>query len=105
MSVRCSEVLVSGGRYGIKGSYRDDPSGASGRDPRGGRRTWPFRYVTEALRSKRDRDKLQELVHWLEEEHGPVTEDERSTAYAELDDLDAEHTSRATQNKRAGEAA
>jgi len=63
-------------------------------------------YVTEALRSKRDRDKLRELVHWLEEEHGPVTETERSTAYAELDDLDAEHDRRrAARSKGTGEAA
>lgn len=63
-------------------------------------------YVTEALRSKRDRDKLQELVHWLEEEHGPVTESERSTANDELADLDAEHKRRqAARNKRTGEAA
>ncbi|MFI6445024.1 CopG family transcriptional regulator [Kitasatospora sp. NPDC050543] len=63
-------------------------------------------YVTEALRSKRDRDKLRELVHWLEEEHGHVTETERSTAYAELDDLDTEHDRRrAARSKRTGEAA
>ncbi|WP_435796492.1 ribbon-helix-helix domain-containing protein [Kitasatospora indigofera] len=63
-------------------------------------------YVTDALRSKRDRDKLRELVHWLEEEHGPVTETERSTAYAELDDLDAEHERRRdARSKRTGEAA
>ncbi len=34
-------------------------------------------YLTEALRFKRDRDQLLELVDWLQEEHGPVTEDER----------------------------
>jgi post-segregation antitoxin (ccd killing protein) len=63
-------------------------------------------YVTEALRSKRDRDKLQELVHWLEEEHGPVTDPERSAAYDALEDLDAEHKRRQTAGtKRAGEAA
>ena len=63
-------------------------------------------YVTEALRAKRDRDRLLELVQWLEEEHGPVTESERSAAYDALDDLDAEHERRqATAAKRAGEAA
>jgi post-segregation antitoxin (ccd killing protein) len=63
-------------------------------------------YVTEALRSKRDRDRLLELVQWLEEEHGPVTDPERSAAYDALDDLDAEHERRqATAAKRAGEAA
>jgi post-segregation antitoxin (ccd killing protein) len=62
-------------------------------------------YVTEALRSKRDRDKLQELVHWLEEEHGPVADAERSAAYDELEDLDAEHKRRqAAAGKRTGAA-
>jgi len=63
-------------------------------------------YVTEALRAKRDRDRLLELVQWLEEEHGAVTGSERSVAYDALDDLDAEHERRqATAAKRAGEAA
>ncbi len=63
-------------------------------------------YVTEALRAQRDRDKLQELVRWLEEEHGPVTGAERSAAYAELDGLDAEHERRrAKRSRRTGEAA
>ncbi|MFC4033955.1 CopG family transcriptional regulator [Streptomyces polygonati] len=48
-------------------------------------------YVAEALRSKRDRDRLRELAGWLQEEHGPVTEEERAAALRELDDLDAEH--------------
>jgi len=56
-------------------------------------------YVTEALRAKRDRDRLLELVEWLEEEHGPVTDAERSASYEALDELDAEH-----QGRQAGEA-
>lgn len=51
-------------------------------------------YVTEALRAKRDSDRLRELVHWLEEEHGPITEEAREAALAELDEIDAEHASR-----------
>jgi hypothetical protein len=63
-------------------------------------------YVAEALRFKRDRDRLQELVDWLEEEHGPVTDDERSAAYEELDDLDAEHERRrAARSNHPGETA
>ncbi|MBB5778694.1 CopG family transcriptional regulator [Nonomuraea jabiensis] len=63
-------------------------------------------YVAEALRFKRDRDRLLELVSWLEEEYGPVTEDERAAAIEELADLDAEHERRHTNEKRdAGEAA
>ena len=63
-------------------------------------------YVAEALRAKRDRDRLLELVGRLEEEHGPVTEDESTAALAELGDLDAEHERRRAATKsRAGEAA
>lgn len=63
-------------------------------------------YVAEALRSKRDRDRLLELVDWLQEEHGPVTEDEHSAALDELEELDTEHQRRrATGQHNAGEAA
>ena len=63
-------------------------------------------YVAEALRFKRDRDRLLELVDWLQEEHGPVTEDEREAALDELEELDAEHERRRASGKRnAGEAA
>ncbi|MEV7418780.1 CopG family transcriptional regulator [Streptomyces sp. NPDC089919] len=51
-------------------------------------------YVAEALRFKRDRDRLLELVDWLQEEHGPVSVDERAAALAELEELDAEHDRR-----------
>ncbi|MGW5685087.1 CopG family transcriptional regulator [Nonomuraea sp. NPDC003754] len=54
-------------------------------------------YVAEALRFKRDRDRLLELVNWLEEEYGPVTDDERAAAMEELEDLDAEHERRRTR--------
>jgi metal-responsive CopG/Arc/MetJ family transcriptional regulator len=60
-------------------------------------------YVAEALRAKRDRDRLQELVGWLEEEHGPVTEEERAAAIDELNSLDTQHEHRRTST--AGEAA
>ncbi|MGY1454049.1 CopG family transcriptional regulator [Streptomyces sp. SS8] len=63
-------------------------------------------YFTEALRLKRERDRLRELVDWLEEEHGPVTESERAAALRELEDLDAEHERRrTTARNRPGEAA
>ncbi|MGI3204467.1 CopG family transcriptional regulator [Streptomyces sp. GLT-R25] len=64
-------------------------------------------YVAEALRFKRDRDRLLELVDWLQEEHGPgLTEDERVAALDELEDLDAEHERRRTSGQHnAGEAA
>ncbi|MEV0233619.1 CopG family transcriptional regulator [Nonomuraea sp. NPDC050786] len=64
-------------------------------------------YVADALRFKRDRDRLLELVNWLEEEYGPVTDDERAAAMEEMDELDAEHERRRADRKRnnAGEAA
>jgi hypothetical protein len=53
-----------------------------------------------------DRDRLRELVDWLQEEHAPVTEDERAAAFEELADLDAEHERRRAAGKHnAGEAA
>ncbi|MFI7893361.1 CopG family transcriptional regulator [Streptomyces sp. CACIS-1.16CA] len=63
-------------------------------------------YVAEALRFKRDRDRLLEMVDWLQEEHGPITEDEHAAALVELDELDAEHEQRRTAGKHhAGETA
>jgi metal-responsive CopG/Arc/MetJ family transcriptional regulator len=63
-------------------------------------------YVADALRFKRDRDRLQELADWLQEEHGPVTDEERAAVFEELEDLDAEHERRrAAGNHDAGEAA
>ena len=63
-------------------------------------------YVAEALRFKRDRDRLRELSDWLQEEHGPLSEEERTAAFEELEDLDAEHERRsAVGNHDAGEAA
>lgn len=68
-------------------------------------------YVAEALRCKRDRDRLLELVDWLQDEHGAVTEGERAAALSELEDLDAEHGRRLTAGEHnagrhnAGEAA
>jgi hypothetical protein len=63
-------------------------------------------YFAEALRAQRDRDRLRELVDWLEEEHGPVTDEELDAAYEELDALDAEHARRRREREgHAGEAA
>ncbi|MEV0446464.1 CopG family transcriptional regulator [Streptomyces sp. NPDC050600] len=62
-------------------------------------------YVAEALRLRRDRDRLRELVDWLEEEHGPVTETEHAAALAELDNLDAEYERRRENRKSRAEDA
>ncbi|MFG1685272.1 CopG family transcriptional regulator [Nonomuraea sp. NPDC049269] len=57
-------------------------------------------YVAEALRFKRDRDRLLELANWLAEEYGPVTDEERAATIEELEDLDAEHERRRVGGKR-----
>ncbi|MEU5917560.1 CopG family transcriptional regulator [Streptomyces sp. NPDC047141] len=63
-------------------------------------------YVSEALRLRRDRDRLGELVGWLEEEYGPVTEEELAAGRAELDALHDEHERRRrAREAHAGEAA
>lgn len=64
-------------------------------------------YAAEAARFERDRDRLLELVNWLGAEYGAITDDERATAMAEMDELDAEHERRRAGGKRgdAGEAA
>jgi hypothetical protein len=51
-------------------------------------------YITEALRAKHDRDLLGELVDWLQEEYGPLTDEERAAAAEEIAALDAEHERR-----------
>ncbi|MET9515095.1 CopG family transcriptional regulator [Streptomyces sp. NPDC002994] len=51
-------------------------------------------YFAEALRMKRDRDRLREIVDWLEEEYGPFTEEEQAAGLAELAEIDAEHARR-----------
>ncbi|MBA2948025.1 CopG family transcriptional regulator [Streptomyces himalayensis] len=51
-------------------------------------------YVAEALRAQRQRDRLLELTEWLQEEYGPVSEEEQQQAAAELDEIDAEHARR-----------
>lgn len=63
-------------------------------------------YVAEALRFKRDRDRLRELADWLQEEHGRLTEGELTAVFEELEELDAEHERRrAAGTHAAGEAA
>ncbi|MFD6324832.1 CopG family transcriptional regulator [Streptomyces sp. NPDC058442] len=63
-------------------------------------------YIADALRLKQDRDRLRELADWLQEEHGPVTDEEHAAALAELEDLDAEHEQRRrVHGSHAGEAA
>lgn len=62
-------------------------------------------YVTEALRAKHDRDRLLELIEWLEEEHGPRTESQRAAGLRELEEIDAEHDRREAAREAGVEAA
>jgi hypothetical protein len=62
-------------------------------------------YVTEAIRLKQNQDKLRELVDWLEEEYGPITEEERAAVEQEMADLDSEHARRRTAGLRHSDAA
>ncbi|MER5373783.1 hypothetical protein [Streptomyces sp. NPDC002553] len=41
-------------------------------------------YVTQAIESRRERDRLGELVEWMQEEGGPLTDEELAAADAEL---------------------
>ncbi|MEV8018444.1 hypothetical protein AB0O76_19310 [Streptomyces sp. NPDC086554] len=41
-------------------------------------------YVTRAIERQRERDRLGELVDWMQEEGGAVTEEEMAAAEAEL---------------------
>ncbi|WP_222871608.1 CopG family transcriptional regulator [Nonomuraea sp. PA05] len=54
----------------------------------------------QAPRAACDLGRLSELVGWLEEEYGPITENERAAAVAELENLDAEHERRRTLGAR-----
>ncbi|WP_104530746.1 CopG family transcriptional regulator [Wenjunlia vitaminophila] len=62
-------------------------------------------YVAEALRFERDRDQLREVADWLQEEHGALTEQERTAAFDELGELDAEHERRRAAGKLTGKFA
>ncbi|WP_190198355.1 hypothetical protein [Streptomyces djakartensis] len=51
-------------------------------------------YVTRAIEHQREQDRLGELVAWLEEEHGPVTDDELAAAEAERREFERHFTQR-----------
>ncbi|MEZ0095707.1 Arc/MetJ-type ribon-helix-helix transcriptional regulator [Streptacidiphilus sp. EB129] len=49
-------------------------------------------YVTQAIARQEERGRLHELVDWLEDEYGPVTEEELTEAEAERRLLEQRHT-------------
>ncbi|MFD6889037.1 hypothetical protein [Streptomyces sp. NPDC059957] len=50
--------------------------------------------ATKKITVTTSQQQLRELVDWLQEEHGPVTEGERADAFEDLERLDAEHERR-----------
>ncbi|MFG2561222.1 hypothetical protein [Streptomyces sp. NPDC048496] len=45
-------------------------------------------YVTRAIERQREHDRLGELVAWMQEEGGPLTEEEQAAAAAEFRDIE-----------------
>ncbi|MGW4230049.1 hypothetical protein ACWEF9_12315 [Streptomyces sp. NPDC004980] len=45
-------------------------------------------YVTHAMERQREHDRLGELVAWMQEEGGPLTEEEQAAASAELREIE-----------------
>ncbi|WP_335933672.1 hypothetical protein [Streptomyces sp. PTD5-9] len=45
-------------------------------------------YVTRAIERQRERDRLGELVAWMQEEGGQLTEQEQAAAAAELREIE-----------------
>jgi metal-responsive CopG/Arc/MetJ family transcriptional regulator len=51
-------------------------------------------YVAEALRAKHEQNQLRELSDWLQEEYGPLTEEELAAGRLEMAEIQAEHARR-----------
>lgn len=45
-------------------------------------------YVTHAIERQREQDRLGELVEWMEEKHGPVSEAELAAAESERREIE-----------------
>ncbi len=45
-------------------------------------------YVTHAIERQREQDRLGELVAWMQEKDGPLTEEEQAAASAELREIE-----------------
>lgn len=61
------------------------------------------RYVTQAIERQRERDRLGELVGWLETEYGPVTESEMIEAEAERREIERLHAELAARRTASDE--
>ncbi|MFB7518230.1 hypothetical protein [Streptomyces sp. NPDC056144] len=51
-------------------------------------------YVTHAIQRQREQDRLGELVEWMAEENGPLTDEERAAADAEFRENERWHRER-----------
>ncbi|MEU5220067.1 hypothetical protein AB0G79_28280 [Streptomyces sp. NPDC020807] len=57
-------------------------------------------YVTQAIQRQREQDRLGELVAWMVEENGPLTDEERAAADAEFRENERWHREREAREIR-----
>jgi Arc/MetJ-type ribon-helix-helix transcriptional regulator len=63
------------------------------------------RYVTQAIERQHERDRLGELVDWMEAEYGPVSDAEMAEAEQERRDIERMHAELAHRRATAAEGA
>lgn len=63
------------------------------------------RCVTQDMERRREQERLGELVDWLENEYGPVTEEEPAQAEAERQEIERKHAELAPARRAAAEDA
>ncbi|MFF8838238.1 hypothetical protein [Streptomyces sp. NPDC015130] len=61
-------------------------------------------YVTQVLQRQREQDRLGELVDWMAEENGPLTEEEQAAADAEFREIERRHRERRQRERAEAEA-
>ncbi|MFJ3903192.1 hypothetical protein [Streptomyces sp. NPDC090025] len=61
-------------------------------------------YVTRAIQGRREQDRLGEAVDWLENEYGPVNEEQLAAAEAERHEIMREHAERAALRRTVPDA-
>lgn len=59
-------------------------------------------YVTHAIERQREQDRLGELVAWMQEEGGPLTEEELAEAEAERRELERYFAERDARSENGG---
>ncbi|MGW6391317.1 hypothetical protein ACWFR1_12630 [Streptomyces sp. NPDC055103] len=61
-------------------------------------------YVTQAIQRTAEQDRLGELVDWMEQEYGPVTEEQLAAAEAERREIIRRHEERAARERAEADA-